>query len=151
MRLFFQRFVSIQQFWFIGQKLIVAGSVQGTLQGANCDDAFYQPFQFLSSMNSRYAYRTSYCSEEGQTIFSNGSTLRDRLCRCDYTKSYDFIVRPKHRCYCVPTEEDCSCHLKTCSSNDMLSPGMHIYLQHIFLNNNQNSLIPILIYTIFCY
>ncbi|XP_052075788.1 uncharacterized protein LOC127713858 isoform X2 [Mytilus californianus] len=105
-----------------GQKLIVAGSFQGTLQGADCDNDFYQPFQFLSSGNSRCVYKKSYCNEEGQIISSNGTVKTDSVCRCDYTRGFDFIVRPKHRCDCVPAKEDCSCYLKLCSSNEMLSP-----------------------------
>ncbi|CAC5359852.1 unnamed protein product [Mytilus coruscus] len=105
-----------------GQKLIVAGSFQGTLQGSYCDNDFYQPFQFWSSGNSRCVYKKSYCREEGQIISSNGTVKTDSVCRCDYTRGFDFIVRPKHRCYCVPAKEDCSCYLKLCSSNEILSP-----------------------------
>ncbi|XP_071124005.1 uncharacterized protein [Mytilus edulis] len=105
-----------------GQKLIVAGSFQGTLQGADCDNDFYQPFQFWSSGNSRCVYKKSYCSEEGQIISSNGTEKTDSVCRCDYTRGFDFIVRPNHRCYCEPAKEDCSCYLKSCSSNEILSP-----------------------------
>ncbi|XP_052076520.1 uncharacterized protein LOC127714493 isoform X3 [Mytilus californianus] len=105
-----------------GQKLIVAGSSNGTLQGADCNSEFYQPFKFLSSGSSRCVYEKSHCTAEGQVTSSNGTLEKDRSCRCDYTRGYDFIVQPKHRCYCVPSEEDCSCHLKICSSNYILSP-----------------------------
>ncbi|CAC5355617.1 unnamed protein product [Mytilus coruscus] len=105
-----------------GQKLIVAGSSNGTLQGADCNSDFYQPFKFLSSGNSRCVYEKSYCNGEGLVTSSNGTLENDRSCRCDYTRGYNFINQPKHRCYCVPSEEDCSCHLKICPSNHILSP-----------------------------
>lgn len=123
-----QRFVTTQFIYYTGQKLIVAGSIKGTLQGADCDKDFYQPYQFLSPGNSRCAFRKSYCSEQGQISLSNGTVLMDRLCRCDYTRGFDFIVRPKQQCQCEPTEEDCSCYLKICSSKEILSPGM---LEHL--------------------
>ncbi|XP_052076510.1 uncharacterized protein LOC127714492 isoform X2 [Mytilus californianus] len=104
------------------QKLIVAGSSNGTLQGADCDSEFYQPFKFLSSGSSRCVYEKSYCSGEGLVTSRNGTLEKDRSCRCDYTRGYDFIDQPKHRCHCVPSEEDCSCHLKICPSNYILSP-----------------------------
>ncbi|XP_076070588.1 uncharacterized protein LOC143042207 isoform X1 [Mytilus galloprovincialis] len=105
-----------------GQKLIVAGSSNGTLQGADCNSEFYQPFKFLSSGSSRCVYEKSYCSGEGQVVFTNGTLENDRSCRCDYTRGYDFVNKPRHRCYCAPSEEDCSCHLKLCQSNYILSP-----------------------------
>ncbi|VDI74393.1 Hypothetical predicted protein [Mytilus galloprovincialis] len=105
-----------------GQKLIVAGSSTGTLQGTDCDSNFYQPFKFLSSGNSRCVYKKSYCSEEGQIVYRNGTEKNDKFCRCDYTRGYDFITRPNHPCWCVPSKEDCSCYHKTCSSNYILSP-----------------------------
>ncbi|XP_052075798.1 uncharacterized protein LOC127713869, partial [Mytilus californianus] len=105
-----------------GQKLIVAGSINGTLQGAPCENDFYQPFKFLSSGNSRCAYKKSYCNEEGQVIYGNGTQITDSVCRCDYTRGFNFIIRPKHRCYCVPSDEDCSCYSKICPYNYILSP-----------------------------
>ncbi|CAG2253821.1 unnamed protein product [Mytilus edulis] len=105
-----------------GHKLIVAGSSNGTLQGADCNSEFYQPFKFLSSGSSRCVYEKSYCSGEGQVVYRNGTLENDRSCRCDYTRGYDFVNKPRHRCYCVPSEEDCSCHLKLCQSNYILSP-----------------------------
>ncbi|CAG2241959.1 DAPK [Mytilus edulis] len=113
-----------------GQKLVVAGSVHGTLQGADCDDEFYQPFQFMSSGNSRCIYKKSICNEEGQVYSINGTLKKNRICRCDYTRGYDFVVRPNHRCYCEPSEEDCSCYLKLCSSYEMLSPAVTVLLWH---------------------
>ncbi|XP_063414462.1 uncharacterized protein LOC134696543 [Mytilus trossulus] len=105
-----------------GQQLIVAGSSNGTLQGADCNSEFYQPFKFLPSGNSRCVYEKSYCSGEGQVVYSNGTLENDRSCRCDYTRGYDFVNKRKRRCYCVPSEEDCSCHLKICPPNYILSP-----------------------------
>ncbi|XP_076070597.1 uncharacterized protein LOC143042213 [Mytilus galloprovincialis] len=105
-----------------GQKLIVAGSSKGTLQGTDCDGNFYQPYKFLSSGNSRCVYKRSDCSEEGQVVYRNGTEKNDRSCRCDYTRGYDFVTRPNHQCLCVPSKEDCSCYHKTCPNKYILSP-----------------------------
>lgn len=110
-------------FLYVGHKLTVSGSTNGTLQGADCKNDFYQPFKFLSSGNSRCVYKKSFCSEDGQVAQSNGTLKKDSSCRCDYTRGYDFIVKPKHQCYCEPSEEDCSCYVKLCPSNYILSPG----------------------------
>lgn len=107
----------------LGRKNVVAGSSNGTLQRDDCNNYFYQPFKFLTSGNSHCVYKTSNCSEEGQVVYKNGTKKNDTLCRCDYTRGYHFIIQPKHRCYCVPSEEDCSCHLKECQANFILSPG----------------------------
>lgn len=110
-------------YFCLGHKFIVAGSSKGTLQGADCNSDFYQPFTFLSSGNSRCVFKKSHCSEEGQVVYRNGTSREDRSCRCDYTRGYDFINKPRHRCYCEPSEEDCSCHLKICQSDYILSQG----------------------------
>lgn len=123
---FYLLFDQLLYLYLIGQKLIVAGSSNGTLQGADCNSEFYQPFKFLSSGSSRCVYEKSYCSGEGQVVFTNGTLENDRSCRCDYTRGYDFVNKPRHRCYCAPSEEDCSCHLKLCQSNYILSPGMQV-------------------------
>lgn len=108
----------------IGYKLVVAGSKQGTLDGDLCEKNFYQPFPFNSSGNSRCVYQKSHCSEAGQVIYSNGTTKANIECRCDHMQGYDFLHRPKNLCFCVPSDEDCTCYLKICSSDDILSPGM---------------------------
>ncbi|CAG2218604.1 unnamed protein product [Mytilus edulis] len=70
-----------------GYKLIVAGS----LQGYPCDHEFYQPFKFSSIGNSRCVYKQSYCSEEGQVVYRNGTEKIVRSCRCDYTRDYECL------------------------------------------------------------
>ncbi|CAC5425080.1 unnamed protein product [Mytilus coruscus] len=101
-----------------GFKVIIRGAVDGE----HCDWNFYQPFKFNSSGNSRCVYKKSVCTEKGQVIYrKETNTTTDNLCRCDYTRSYDFIHRPQHRCYCVPSIEDCFCYSKICSSNEYLS------------------------------
>ncbi|XP_076072014.1 uncharacterized protein LOC143043719 [Mytilus galloprovincialis] len=105
-----------------GYKLVVSGSKHGTLDGDLCEKNFYQPFPFNSSGNSRCVYQKSHCSEAGQVIYSNGTSKANIECRCDHMKGYDFLHRPKNLCFCVPFEEDCTCYLKICSSDDILSP-----------------------------
>lgn len=115
---------AVDNLFYVGFKLIVSGSKEGTLQGDNCNKDFYQPFKFSTSGNSKCIFQKSYCNDEGQVLYRNGTNKTDNVCRCDYTRGYDFIVRPKHRCGCLPSVEDCSCYLKNCSYNEMLSQGM---------------------------
>ncbi|XP_052063861.1 uncharacterized protein LOC127703825 [Mytilus californianus] len=66
-------------------------------------------------------YEKSHCNEEGQVIYSDNSTKDDRACRCDYKKGYSFIKTPRNVCYCIPTEEDCSCYDTSYSTNSTIS------------------------------
>ncbi|XP_071124004.1 uncharacterized protein [Mytilus edulis] len=100
-----------------GKKIIVEGSTQETLQGAKCSSDFYQPFKFVTNGSYGCVLTKSYCNEEGQVVYGYGTTKNDTLCRCDYTRGYYFTIPPKQTCYCVPSEEDCSCHLKLCPPN----------------------------------
>ncbi|CAC5424761.1 unnamed protein product [Mytilus coruscus] len=62
-------------------------------------------------------FAKSLCSEEGQIVYEDGSTKDDTTCRCDYTRNYSFIKTPRHFCFCIPTEEDCSCYIQSCPVN----------------------------------
>lgn len=65
------------------------------------------------------------CKGEGQVLYNNGTLISDRACRCDYTKGYKFIKQPEKKCFCIPSEEDCSCYLDKCAVDLTLSPGMY--------------------------
>lgn len=56
-------------------------------------------------------------------MYGNGSTIEDNSCRCDYSKSYAPINKPSKPCYCMPSQEDCSCYLKRCPEKTHLSSG----------------------------
>ncbi|XP_052076733.1 serine/threonine-protein phosphatase 6 regulatory ankyrin repeat subunit C-like [Mytilus californianus] len=101
-----------------GYKFVIAGN----LDRRKCASSSYQPFTFSTKGTSTCIFEKTYCSEEGQIIFNNGSSNSDRKCRCDYTRGYDFITKPKHSCYCVPSMEDCSCCQKHCTPGFILSP-----------------------------
>lgn len=75
----------------------------------SCPVDRYQPFLFWSNEDHQCQIVKSLCSEEGQVQYDNGTTTSDKGCRCDYTRGYDFLVRPKNKCFCVSSEEDCSC------------------------------------------
>lgn len=79
-------------------------------------------FQLPGTVNVFFKNLTATMKDK--YYFRNGTNKTDNVCRCDYTRGYDFIVRPKHRCVCLPSVEDCSCYLKNCSYNEMLSQGM---------------------------
>ncbi|CAG2247148.1 unnamed protein product [Mytilus edulis] len=69
----------------------------------------YQPIAFSSFGNSDCVFRKSTCSEEGQVVCSDNSLDVDITCRCDYTKGYTFVSKTRNPCYCIPSNEDCSC------------------------------------------
>ncbi|CAG2214547.1 unnamed protein product [Mytilus edulis] len=96
----------------LGSKLVF----QPLFNLAECDTGRYQPIVFTTHGNSECIYSKSKCADEGQLVFSNDSSSADTACRCDYTKGYAFVTRPKNRCFCNPSDEDCSCFRSTCTT-----------------------------------
>ncbi|XP_076072012.1 uncharacterized protein LOC143043717 [Mytilus galloprovincialis] len=86
-----------------------------------CSDNRFQPFTFWTNGSSKCVYKKTNCNQEGQVIHNNGSLKTDRICRCDYTNNYDFVLKPRNGCFCVPSEEDCSCYVKTCPTGHRLT------------------------------
>ncbi|XP_063405796.1 uncharacterized protein LOC134689755 [Mytilus trossulus] len=95
----------------IGSKLVF----QPLFNLAVCDVARYQPIVFTTHGNSECIYSKSKCADDGQLVFSNDSSSRDVTCRCDYTKGYTFVTKPKNSCFCNPSQEDCSCFRVMCT------------------------------------
>ncbi|CAC5359910.1 unnamed protein product [Mytilus coruscus] len=82
----------------------------------------FQPFIFWTNgSTSDCIYSKSICTDQGQIVYKDNSTKDDRACRCDHTKNYSFIKKPRNVCFCIPSEEDCSCYVKSCSSSLKLS------------------------------
>lgn len=101
-----------------GSKRIFSGS----FTRGNCTQNRYQPFNFQTNGGmSDCIFEKSICNEEGQIVYQADSTKDDRTCRCDYTKNYAFVKTPRNLCYCNPTEEDCSCYIRSCRLNYTLS------------------------------
>lgn len=104
-----------------GSKRIFAGSFSRD----RCIQSRYQPFIFWTNESlSDCVYAKSKCNQEGQLIYKDESTYEDSTCRCDYKKSYSFVNTPRHVCYCISSEEDCSCYIKSCPVNFTLSAGI---------------------------
>ncbi|CAC5425089.1 unnamed protein product [Mytilus coruscus] len=87
-----------------------------------CSEYRFQPFTFWTNGSSKCVYKKTFCNQEGQVIYNNGTAQSDRTCRCDYTKNYDFQVKPENNCFCVPSREDCSCYVKPCPAGSRLTP-----------------------------
>ncbi|CAG2252370.1 unnamed protein product [Mytilus edulis] len=99
--------------------------LRGGLDADICSSERYQPWpiNFYTNISTNCMFLKSLCNEEGQVVYSKGNRNIDITCRCDYTRGYDFLVKPRNQCFCVPSKEDCSCFLKTCSkSTHKLSP-----------------------------
>ncbi|XP_052076731.1 uncharacterized protein LOC127714719 [Mytilus californianus] len=101
-----------------GHKLVLVGD----LDRRDCEGTRYQPFSFSTNGMSSCIFEKTYCREEGQVIHTDGTADSDRQCRCDYTRSYAFIIMPKQSCYCVPSKEDCSCYKKPCPLDFIMTP-----------------------------
>lgn len=77
-------------------------------------------------------YAKSICSEDGQIVYIDDSAKDDRTCRCDNKRNYSFTITPRNGCYCIPTKEDCSCHIKSCPVNLTLSGGELYLISYYF-------------------
>lgn len=109
----------------LGEKYVISGN----LRNVDCSSDRYQPFRLWSNVSGKCLKQKSLCEGEGQVIANNGSLIEDRTCRCDYTKGYKFIKQPKLNCSCIPSEEDCSCHIIKCSEGLILSQGI-LYMRN---------------------
>lgn len=96
----------------VGNKLVF----QPLFNLAECNTDRYQPIVFTTHGNSDCIFLKSKCDGEGQVVYSNGSSGNDTACQCDYTKGYQFVSTPKHSCFCLPSEEDCSCFRLKCTN-----------------------------------
>lgn len=87
---------------------------------ANCSAGRFQPIVFTTHGNSGCIFTKSKCAEEGHVVHNSSSFSSDTSCRCDYTKGYAFVSKPKNTCFCIPSKEDCTCFRVKCPK---LSPG----------------------------
>lgn len=93
----------------------------GNLNAVLCSSIRYMPFIFVSNMSDECLYQKSKCNEEGQITYENRSTTYDTSCLCDFTKGYAFVTTPTNKCFCIPSEEDCSCYKKICEDQILSS------------------------------
>lgn len=111
-----------------GSKRVFAGD----FSRGYCVKQRFQPFVFWTNGSvSDCIFVKSICSEEGQVVYQNNSSKDDRTCRCNYKKSYAFIQKPRNDCYCIPTEEECSCYIKSCPENYTLSAGISLLIRFL--------------------
>ncbi|CAG2186301.1 unnamed protein product [Mytilus edulis] len=109
--------------------------LRGGLDADVCSPERYQPGNiiFYTNVSTNCVLLLSSCNEEGQVVNDNGNRSTDVTCRCDYSKGYAFLVKPRNTCFCVPSEEDCSCFLKICPHSTLnLSPDYEC------INSRQN-------------
>lgn len=103
--------------WKKGQKCVI----RGNLDGEDCSTERYQPLPFRTDGLSDCVFKKTNCTDEGLIIYTHGSTTKDTQCRCDHSKGFAFLSKPKHSCYCIPSQEDCSCYQKECQRGFKLS------------------------------
>ncbi|XP_076105819.1 uncharacterized protein LOC143074155 [Mytilus galloprovincialis] len=90
---------------------------------ALCDYKRYQPFPFSTDGSSKCVFQKSFCNEKGNYVFQTGSRKSDITCGCDLSKGYEFVTKPKNNCFCLPSEEDCSCLKTPCNDKDKQCPS----------------------------
>ncbi|CAC5363177.1 unnamed protein product [Mytilus coruscus] len=103
-----------------GQRYVINGFRTNT----DCSESCYQPFKFWSQKYSKCVFFKSLCNGIGQLLYECTSTTQDNKCGCDHSNGYAFLVKPKNTCYCVPTEQDCTCFKKKCPPYTSLIPGL---------------------------
>ncbi|CAC5416345.1 unnamed protein product [Mytilus coruscus] len=113
-----------------GSKRIFAGDFSRGI----CKHKRFQPILFLTNGSmTDCIYEKSLCNEEGQVVYGDNSTKDDRSCRCDHKQNFAFIKNPRNLCFCIPTEEDCSCHVKSCPVNLTLSSAEQVTEEMYYL------------------
>lgn len=138
-------FLNVKIKWFILPYIIGSKRIYpGDFSRGNCRKERFQPFIFWTNGSvSDCIYVKSICSEKGQVSYKDDSSTDDRVCGCDYRKSYSLIHTPRNNCYCIPSEEECSCYIKSCPENYTLSAGIsfkssfsvksHAHFPHVVL------------------
>jgi hypothetical protein len=101
-------------FWYSQFLLQSTDGVMVSVLGSNVVDREFYP---RSSQTKNYKFGMFCFSAKHATL------RRDRRCRCDYTRNYDFVSRPCRQCHCAPSEEDCSCYIRSCPSGYILAQG----------------------------
>lgn len=113
------QFISCLFSFNLGQKYVTNGGRKNT----DCSPLKYQPFKFWSNKLSQCVFKKSMCSEFGQILNWNSSSMTDSTCRCDYTAGFAFVSEPRNKCFCKPSEEDCMCYIISCPTNMGLNQG----------------------------
>lgn len=113
----FQKHILITGYKFI---------IRGNLDGIHCEKNRYQPIKFWTNGSNSCILAKTGCNELGQVIHDEGNSTSDRTCRCDYTKGFAFVKKPKQECFCQPSLEDCSCLMKPCDRLQVLTPGNNL-------------------------
>lgn len=93
----------------------------GDIYTRECVPGTYQPFKFWTNASSQCILQKSLCADEGSVLVDNGTIRSDVKCRCNYKDGYSYIIPPKDKCGCVPSEEDCSCYKMPCPRRQVLS------------------------------
>ncbi|CAC5376411.1 unnamed protein product [Mytilus coruscus] len=98
--------------------------IRGNLDGIQCEKNRFQPIKLWTNGSTDCILAKTVCNEQGQVIHDEGNSTSDRTCRCDYTKGFAFVKRPKQDCFCNPFLEDCSCFLKPCNKFHVMTPDL---------------------------
>lgn len=105
--------------FFLGYKFIIRGNIDGI----ECQKKRFQPIKFWTNGSYNCLLQKTACIEQGQVIHDEGNSTSDGTCRCDYTRGFAFVSRPKQDCFCIPSLEDCSCIMNPCGTFQVMTPG----------------------------
>ncbi|XP_076097047.1 uncharacterized protein LOC143067584 isoform X2 [Mytilus galloprovincialis] len=116
--------------------MTVIDQLSGNINNAHCLGDTFQPTPYKSNTQCGCALIKSTCDGIGQVISTNGSSEKDRTCRCDYLKGYTYVNIPADRCNCKPKGENCTCKLVECPNGSRLSPDYVCIENARYLNTN---------------
>ncbi|XP_071150395.1 uncharacterized protein [Mytilus edulis] len=124
-----------------GRKHVLRGGLDADIRSSERFQPW--PITFYTNVSTNCIFLKSKCNEEGQVLYGNGNRNTDATCRCDYTRGYDFLKKPRNPCFCIPSEEDCSCYLKKCPDSPFkLAPDYEC--SQIRINTSMSQCRPIM-------
>lgn len=124
----------------------------GYLNSEICPGDEFQFRHSWSNEQSRCLFKKSLCNEEGQIIYSDKNSSRDRSCACDHTNGYKFITYPKNQNFCVPFDEDCSCYRDINQEDSYSTDIMNVNdcLNYLDVSNETTKCYPV-VYSLYKY
>lgn len=133
-------YILYSHYWFYFYTCIGHTYVIGVYRkNTPCSLWRYQPFKLWSNELSRCVFAKSGCNELGQIMYDMDSALSDNVCWCDHAEGFSFLYVPKNHCYCIPTQEDCTCYKKMSSEDHVLTAGENNILEKKMKKHNTST------------
>ncbi|XP_078339475.1 uncharacterized protein LOC111110148 isoform X4 [Crassostrea virginica] len=99
------------------------------LKPVKCPPTHFQPNGQMSNEYKKIkcSYMKSVCNDDGEEDCDDGTDVKDRTCRCDYTLGYRasvyFLDNPSNKACFQPSAVDDGCIMLNCSEGKELNPA----------------------------